>query len=747
MKHTMDPVFRSILVGCLLALFLPHPLQARDEDPSVRETLTRPKIGLVLSGGGARGAAHIGVIQVLEELRVPVDYIAGTSMGSIIGGLYATGVSADDIEELTTRIDWKKMFSDTVPRPQQFYRQKAGKENYLLSIEVDSREGLALPKGLVTGRKLDLTLRALTLGAGEDFDAFPIPFRAVATDVETGEMAVLGKGDIARSLRASMAIPVAFSPVEIDGRLLVDGGVARNLPVDVARAMGADVVIAVNIGTPLSTRDQLDNFLAITDQTTGFLTNRNVAEQIKTLKPSDILITPDLGDISTASFTRMNEAVKIGRQAAQAAAQELRRYSLGTDEYQAIRNNQLKASRRPGEIEFIEIRKEEVLKAHILSDYLERTVRMARGKPPEAEVLARDIFEISKREGLDNIDFQLVERDGKQGLVLEPREKQNVQHIIEAGLQLSNDFEGNTSYDILLEYTLARINRLGAEWKNMFQIGERRKIFTEFYQPLETSAWRLFVAPYAEYDAIPFYLYVNNERIAEYERKDLLAGADLGAQLAQYGELRFGLLKGSTEVRRTTGEPSLPDNTFRVSAYKAHLAIDQLDDPGFPRDGLLLRTSYIAGREHLGSEENYDVLRALFIKPVSIGRSTLIPRFRWESVLSGTREFNQSFFLGGLFDLSGTAPNQLYGQHLMLGELIYMFRLLKEKVFGNDLYAGASFETGNAWEKRSQASTGDLVYAGSVFLGASSIVGPIYLAFGHTDEGDYAAYFYIGAFF
>jgi len=730
------------LVACLLILFLSPTLQAQNVTPA-NKSEARPKIGLVLSGGGARGAAHVGVIKVLEELHVPIDYIAGTSMGSIIGSLYAIGIPADEIEKITARIDWEKMFSDTVPRRQQFYREKAGKENYLLRIEVDPREGLALPKGLVSGKKLDLTLRALTLGSANDFDAFPIPFRAVATDVETGEKVVLGKGDLARVLRASMAIPVAFAPVEIDGRLLADGGMSGNLPVDVARRMGADVVIAVNIGTPLSTREQLDNFLAITNQSIGFLTNQNVDEQLKTLLPSDILITPDLGDLTTGSFIRMYEAVEIGRKAAQDTAEKLSTYSLTEKEYRTFRQQQLKLSRRPDKIEFIEIRKEEILSAHILSGYLKRSMEKAQGKSPEAEVLARDIFEISKRADLENIDFQLVEKDGKKGLILELREKQHVQHNIEVGLQLSNDFEGNSSYDTLIEYTLTRINRLGAEWKNTFRFGQRRKIFTEFYQPLETSVWRLFVAPYVEYDATPFYLYVNDERIAEYQRKDLFGGVDLGLQFAEYGEFRLGLLKGRTEVERTTGEPTLPENTFDIGTYKARLVFDRLDNPGFPKKGLLLHATYLAGREHLGSDENYDVLKALFVNPISIGRNTLIPRIRWESALKRPDEFNQSFFLGGLFDLS----NQLYGQHVVLGELIYMFRLLKNKVFGNDLYAGASIEAGNAWEKRSQASTGDLIYAGSVFLGADSIIGPIYLAFGHTDEGDNAAYFYIGALF
>ncbi len=708
----------------------------------------RPTVGLVLSGGGARGAAHVGVIQVLEEMNIPVDFIAGTSMGSIVGGLYAIGTPPEEIEQLTTRMDWSEMFSDTIPRQMQTYRQKEGQENYILTVSIDSKKGLQAPKGLISGKKLDLTLRALTLGAGDDFNAYPIPFSAVATNVETGKMVVLNKGDLARSLRASMAIPVAFSPVVINGIQLIDGGVSRNLPIDVARQMGADVVIAVNIGTPLYTANNINNVLNIADQTTGFLTNENVEEQIRTLKECDTLITPDLGDITTGSFNRMEEAVEIGRKTALAMTEELKRYSVSPEEYKAFRARQLKVSNRPGKIEFIEIaQKKQIINTNLLKKYLSYVLNKTKRKKAEPDVLAQTIFQIYQREDLDNIDFKLIEKNGKQGILLEPRLKEHIQHNIDLGFKLSNDFKGNTGYDIMLEYRMTHINRLNADWKNRFRFGEIREAFTEFYQPLESEAWRAFVAPYGMYDSNPYYVYDGSSRLAQYQFNNVYAGADIGYQMAEFGEVRIGLFAGSSDTDLRTGDPSLPEVGFHNAGYRASLVFDQLDNTSFPHSGGYLNAVFTAGRKGLGSDENFDAIETMGLVPVTFGRSTISAKARWDSLMGGTEDFNQLFFLGGFLELSGMVQNQLYGQQLILGELIYTFRLLKQKVFNNDLYVGCSVEAGNTWMSKSDVSFDDLRGAFSIFLGADSIIGPVYLAYGHAEGGNNAVYFYIGSFF
>ncbi|MEZ5581670.1 MAG: patatin-like phospholipase family protein [Candidatus Competibacteraceae bacterium] len=319
-------VFTVILA--IVSVFLPVQVSADQ----------RPKVGLVLSGGGARGAAHIGVIRVLEDLRVPIDCIAGTSMGAIIGGLYAAGFSVEEMEQTLTSIDWGDIFNDSPPREQRSFRRKRDDDTFLVQAKPGLKDGqLALPKGAIQGQKLKLLLSRLAQRAAhiQDFDRLRIPYRAVATDIGTGEPVVLGSGDLSSAMRASMSIPSALAPIEIDGKLLVDGGVSNNLPMDVARDTCADVLVVVDIGTPLTPTEELKSVLSITDQLTTIMTQQNTLRQLQTLQPGDVLIRPTLGDITTMSFSRASEAIPLGVEATSAERENLERLSLSTDAYQA----------------------------------------------------------------------------------------------------------------------------------------------------------------------------------------------------------------------------------------------------------------------------------------------------------------------------------------------------------------------------------------------------------------------------
>ncbi len=304
----------------------------------------RPRIGLVLSGGGARGAAHIGVLKVLEELRVPVDVIAGTSMGSIVGGSYASGQTVAAMTRDVANIKTEMLARDQPPRQEISIHLK--QEDWLdyIGPQFGFRDGsLLLPKGAITGVALEAVLRDLALAKGDsNFDKLPIPFRAIATDVVSGQMTVLRSGDLATAMRASMSVPGAIAPVQIDGKMLVDGGLTRNLPVDVARAMGADVIIAVNLGTPLLKRDQITSALSVATQMLNILTEQNVQASLASLKPTDVLILPELGSFSAGDFDNMPSTIPIGEAAARKVADQLRRYSLPPQQYAAHRQGQVR---------------------------------------------------------------------------------------------------------------------------------------------------------------------------------------------------------------------------------------------------------------------------------------------------------------------------------------------------------------------------------------------------------------------
>ncbi len=732
-------VWRIIILAALAAVMTsPASLLAL-------ETPAQPKVGLVLSGGGARGAAHVGVLRVLEELHVPLYCIVGTSMGSIVGGLYATGMPLDELEQIAVKTDWEGLFADTIPRRKVNFRDKTDWPDYITSIDLDFEKGINLPKGLIEGKRLDLMLRSLTLTAPKDFNDFPVPYRAISTDIETGEMVVLSKGDLARALRASMAIPGAFAPVEIDGKLLVDGGMANNMAVDVAKQMGADVVIAVNIGTPLSKRDQLDNFLGIIDQITNILTNRNVAIQMSILGPDDTLISPEMGAVTTASFEKMGEAIKIGEKTARDASDGLKRYSLSEEAYRAEREQQLRKARPLGQIEFVRMDRKSVLGSGILFNVITKSVSNVMRK----DILAYDIFELYKRGDFKDIDFTLLEENGKQGLLVKTKEKTETEHTIDLGLELSGTAQRDNSYRLVARYQASNLNSLGAEWKNELWLGERTKVSSEFYQPLNPYTWHLFCAPAVEYQHYPVELYLrptDSNSFARYKITSKQAGLDLGLQMGEYGQTRFGYLRGTSESEVETGLSFLPEEDIDDGAYRVVLRLDQLDSPFFPREGSMLSATYLYGREHLGSDEGYESVQTSVLKPFTYGNHTILLRGRWDTNFDSTGSLSKAFFLGGLFNLSGLNQDHVYGNTLALGEVIYFARVLKlSKLFGSAIYTGASFEAGNAWVRRSDAGSQNLVYAGSLFMGIDSNIGPIYFGFGHAEGGMNALYFSLGA--
>ncbi len=728
---TRHPVFTPFLLGIILCLGIVFPAHAR------------PKIGLCLSGGGARGAAHIGVIRVLEELNIPVDCIAGTSMGAIVGGLYAAGMPIEEIERIAQESDWDSLLTDRVPRSDLPYRRKHDPTNYFLGLDVDFTDGIVLPRGLIPGKRLDLLLRSLTLNVSrlEDFDTLPIPFRAVATDIETGEAVVLAGGDLARALRASMAIPGVFSPVIIDGRMLVDGGVARNLPVDVLRQMGADIIIAVNIGSPLLEQQALKSFIAVSGQLSRILTNRNVSEQIESLNGQDVLIAPELGDIRTGDFHRCGEAIAIGRLAALDLKGPLSRYSLDRAAYGAIRQERACDVAPSVFIEFIEVDHPSLVSSRTIRKGLRK--RMHSLLDLDMDILSYDIFRVYEQYDLDDIMVKLAEKDGRQGLQLSAREKSRPAGELKFGLTLEDDFEGDSAFDIHLSFTAQRINRLGAQWHNQLSIGEHRRLFSEFYQPLDPYLWTLFVAPWGAYESYMRDIYYRDRRLAEYKITSALLGFDIGLQMSGYGELRFGVLRGNKESALFTGSPSLPEDNLQQGAYRLNLTIDQLDDPDFPRRGSHISATYLASRIRLGADDAYERLSLEMARPLTWSRHTLMPAARIGTTLSSSATLPEYFALGGFLNLSGLKSDQFYGQHALMAQLVYLYKVWEPKIgFLNGVYVGGSLEAGGVWNKRSRISfsRGDLTQAGSLFLASDTPLGPLYLAWGHA-EGDQDAFY------
>ncbi len=723
-----------------LATTLLAASSVRPEDHSEH----RRRIGLVLSGGGALGSAHVGVLKVLEELRIPVDYVAGTSMGAIVGGLYSAGVSPAEMEEIFAEIDWRDMFDDRPPRRELPYRRKVDDQTNLARLEMGFNRGsFQLPPGLISGQKLSFTLQALAVqSAGvDDFDRLPIPFRAIATDIETGEMVVLSRGDLGRAIRASMSIPGVFSPVEIEGRLLVDGGLVRNLPVDVVREMGADVVIAVDVGLPLLEKTELASLAKVTNQMIGMQIRKNVEDQVPQV---DVLIKPVLEGFGSSQFARALEMVPLGEEAARGVVADLSKLAVSEERFVAHLERIRRGESPPSKVSSVQL----TLASTADPKLVFSRITTRAGDPFDLEVIRRDLERLYKSGDYERVDFSLAEADDGYIVLIEAHDKSWGPNYFRFGLNLFADFEGESSFDVLTTYTMTKLNRRRGEVKVQAQLGENPSLFGEYYQPLSLSqTW--FVSAQLQQATASVFSPVGEGLYAPY-RVDILSGIlDLGLQLGKYGELKFGLVRSSThsELRSDTDsvEPlSLPSEIDSdLAGYRFSAIVDQFDNMNFPRHGYFVAAEFLAARESLGSDAEYDRLVTFMGAAATRKRHTILGLTTLYSALGS--ESPEIYSLGGLFTLSGYPSDSITGRYGGYATLLYLYRLFQmPPTIGDGLYIGGSVEAGNLWYEADQVDLGELRYSASLVIGVDTVFGPLYLAQGFSEDGDNTLYLFVG---
>ena len=707
------------------------------DDPAPAE---RPRIGLVLGGGGARGAAHVGVLKVLQELRIPVDYIAGTSMGSIVGGLYASGMDADEIEREIRAMDWNDLFLDDPARPDRTFRRKRDDDLYAFKAKIGVGEGqIKIPLAYIRGQKFDLMLNRLTLPVVsiDDFDRLPVPYRAVATDLETGKEVVLGKGNLARSIRASLAVPAAFDPVEIDGRLLVDGGLANNVPVSVARNMGADVFIVVDVGSGLYKRDEIRSMLDVTGQLANFLFTLNTEQQLATLGPRDVLILPQLGDLSGGDFEAAADAIPLGESAAREASDALRRYSVSEEAYARYEASRHRGRSGVPEIDFVRIENRSRLDDAVIRDRISAPI----GEPLDVDTLERDISSVYGLDNFESVRYDVQTEDGATGLVLQAMEKYWGPGYLQFGLESSNNFQGDSALNLGAIFTRRAINPLNGEWRVGLQLGLEPGLFMEIHQPLDPLT-RYFVSARAGYQNEIVNVFDDaGRKLSEVRlsgpRLELGAGREFGT----WGEGRVGYRWGGGSGEIITGTPA-PDFDAAQGEVFMRLTIDTFDSLYFPRSGDLGGLEWRVARDGLGADVDYDQVLLGYAHAHSWGLNTVIGRLTGGTTLDDDAPVEGLFPLGGFLRLSGLNEDELSGQHFGLATVIYMRRLLDVQLL--EAFAGASLELGNVWQNSGDASLENTIFSGSVFLGFDTPIGPLYLGYGLAETGDRSAYIYLG---
>ena len=703
------------------------------------------KTCLVLSGGGARGIAHVGVLKVLERERVPVDCIVGTSMGAVIGSLYASGLSAEEIEEAMRAVEWNDVFRDASDRIDRPLRSRLQDRSFLIGAAIGYRHGkFGIPRSLVQGQRLGLVLRGFLLPAAgiDDFDRLPTPFRAVATDLVNGDMVVLARGDLPTAVRASMAVSGVLPPVEVDGRLLSDGGTSSNLPIGVARRLGATRIIAVDISAPLRTREQLTSPLTVTDQVITAMMRRQTQAEIDSLGPGDVFIVPDLGLIGSADFLpAVQDGMRLGAEATEAKLDVLRALAVPEAQYAAWTQRRHAGIRTLGRISGIELDNQSDASDAVLRAYLSE-------HPDDAfdrTTVERDIARLYGLGEFESVDYALMPTVDGNGEVLRVsvREKQWGQGSLRFGLRLEDDFDGSSNFDFGARLRATEVNTKGAEWQLDGQIGKTTRLGFEWLQPLD-EARRRWVLPHVTFSARNQPIYFNELRAIELRRSSLEVGADLGRWLDDWGSVSAGVFRRVSRYAARTASVDIDAVTENTAGLRFDFLRDTQDDAQFPRHGTYMQASLRQHAKVLGGDFDSTLIefRTSHALPI-LDDDRLLLQGRMQYAVGNDLPGDELGFLGGFLDLSGFPEDARFGRHLALGQAIY-YRSLTTVFDRYRLFAGGSLEAGNAWDLDSQISLDSLLWGGSVFVASESPLGALYFGYGHAEAGENSLYLFVG---
>lgn len=702
-------------------------------------------VGVVLGGGGARGIAHIGVLKVLERERIPVCAVTGTSMGAIVGGLYATGYDAEELEKIVGAIDWADMFVDDPPRQELPMERKDEDFRHLLDLEIGYKDGrLGFPVGLVRGQKLMLLLRRLTLSTwrSEDFDALPIPFRAVSADIVTGRKVVFDDGDLALAIRASMSVPGAFAPVKVGDQLLVDGGMAENVPIDEMRAMGVSRMIVVDVGSKLLGEKDLTNPAVILDQMITALMTEKTERSLATLSAGDVLVRPELGDITSGQFNRTAEAVAVGERAAEAMLPQLRRHAVSAERYAALRARQHRRDFDPGLVAFLDVEPGHTPSA---TRHVAWATEGLAGKPFDVDKVEHAVGRAYGDGRFEQIGYRLVERDGQAGLEVIPTQKPWTA-FGRIGLQLDDNFNGRNNYLLSAELTFNDANRSGGKWRNLLQLGRVTGLRSEFVQPFG-RAGAFYLKPSLEIRADSLPLSVDGEQVAEYRL--VRRGLDIEAGYSPSPEWRIGIaaIGGRDRARRIVGDSStFAGGSETFAGVRVNATWDSLDSVSFPTKGLRATAELVSLHPWGTTILDGEVARASLDWAYSRDRYHLLLGMRLASALQDDGFFQAQTFLGGFLNLSGFGERSLVGNQAALARAVVYRRVGDTtRIFAMPMFVGGSLEAGNAWDRRDDVDFGSLLVGGSLFTGFDTPLGPIFLGYGRNQAGADSWYLTFGS--
>ena len=728
----------AVLLGCASAL----SYGVEQAQPAATASSTRPRVGLVLAGGGAKGGAHVGVLKVLEELQVPVDCIAGTSMGALVGAGYASGIPAAELEEFLVGVNWKSVVGGLGQRDLQPIEQKRAGVTYSNNFELGLEDGrIVVPAGVVNTTAIDDLLRSYVARARlqPNFSRLPIPYRAVATDMITGQMVVLDRGDLATALRASMAIPGAFAPVITDQYILSDGGQVRNIPVDVARELCADIVIVVDLVEPAATREKLQSATQLLGRSTDVMIQANEKLQLQTLTERDVLISVPMGDIGTADFERIPETIPLGEAAARVAADRLATLSVPSSQYLAWRRQVTEGQEI--EARLADVRFEGLQRVN--PEFLEQQSLVRPGDTVDTETISREAQRIAALGEFESVGYQLTGDQSNPTLEWLPREKRWGPDYLKFDLGMYASEAGDLGFSIYAKHTRTWLNAYGGEWRNELQLGGDNLFTTSLYQPLDI-AHKFFVEPGLLWSRTWDYVYDDGERLARYRLGDAGGGIDVGVNFGSNAQARLGYLYTRRSVDLDTGSSLLPEDNLHDAGMIVSATFDSRDTPFNPTHGLAAALEYRRSEESLGADRDWERAELGIGMAIPMRRDVLWLTVAGGSDLGSDLPADRYFAIGGPGSFPGYELGEVRAAEYWTASGSYLWKIKDTlSVRGQALYAGLRLQAGETYDRLDLVDEG-VIYGGSVYIAGRTTVGPLTVGLGLTSTDSWSLWLAVG---
>lgn len=708
---------------------------------SASARVDRSKIGIALEGGGALGLAHIGVLQWFEDHHIPIDYIAGTSMGGLVGGLYASGKSPAQLRELTLQQNWDIVIGGQEQYQDLSFRRKEDLRAYPNSLVVGLKKRLSLPAGLNAGQAISLLIDNQTLPYSRigSFDRLPIPFRCVATDLVSGKEIVFQDGSLAKAMRATLSIPGLFSPVRDGEKVYVDGGLLGNLPTGVVRKMGADIVIAVHLEKAPVKPEDIQSLFSVFGRSMNVVIQEN---EIHGLSGADLVVNIDLRDFTPLDYPKAKAIMDKGESATEEKMRILMPYSLTDADWQ--RYLEARDARKQSLVPIPRFVRVEGANPEGRKQ-LERFLKSLADKPIDPLSLETILNRLTGNGRYDSAGYQLGEENGQVGLIVTVHEKSYAPPTLQFGFEMDGSESDNTNFTMASRLTFMDVAGFRSEWRTDILFGNTYGAASEMYRPFTASS-KWFFSPHADANETVMYVYRKSDPLADYHVARAHIGGDLGYAFGRFAEVKAGYEVGFLDTHLRLGTPQFSSVEGRTEDFKFHFLIDHTDDPVFPRRGFGAETTFRWFESSPGATGRFPAmqLNIRYFQPITRPASFFVTA-EGGSTFGYQGTGIPQFFLGGPLRLSAYGTNELFGNQYYTFRAGYLHEIASLPPFlGKKVYAVGTYEFGKMYGFANQSKFPNDVAAGVI---AQTAFGPFFIGASAGDTGHQKWFFQLGRVF